>query len=134
METIEIRRLTLKRLSTGENGTFGVLLDGGIPFAVTLEPQWMDNQKNISCIPAGTNICDDTNSQKFGYTFEVKDVPNRTHILFHKGNYTHNTKGCILVGEQFESNCIAASQAGFKEFIWRLRGRANFTLEIQECY
>jgi len=27
------------------------------------------------------------------------DVPGRTHIQIHKGNYTRNTQGCILVGK-----------------------------------
>lgn len=31
--------------------------------------------------------------------FWVKNVPGRTGILFHPGNYTRQIKGCILPGE-----------------------------------
>ena len=129
-----MKTLTLTRVAEGSSGTFGVLIDEGIPFALTLEPPWKNNEKNISCIPMGEYECADTNSVKFGYTFEVKDVPGRSHILFHTGNYTHNTKGCILVGEQFEDDCIHASAKGYKEFMSRLVGCGNFILKITEAY
>tara|TARA_R110000765_G_scaffold90064_1_gene171608 strand:+ start:148 stop:552 length:405 start_codon:yes stop_codon:yes gene_type:complete len=124
--------IDMVRIATGENGTFGVLLDEGMPFAVTLEPEWKDNQKNISCIPSGEYICNDTNSVRFGYTFQIDQVPDRTHILFHCGNFTKDTKGCILIGEQFENDCILASRHGFKEFIYRLKGCGTFMLKITE--
>ena len=81
-----------------------------------------NNEKNISCIPCGVYECEFNISPKFGPTYQVRGVPDRTHILFHKGNYTKNTKGCILVGEQFEktdeSECtLLASAKGFGEFM-----------------
>ena len=45
--------LKLKRVSDNEDATFGVLINGNTPFAVTLEPSWEDNRKGISCIPSG---------------------------------------------------------------------------------
>jgi hypothetical protein len=134
METVEMKRLTLKRIATGDKGTFGVLIFNGIPFAVTLEPEWADNQKNISCIPAGEYLCEEHNSPHFGFTYQITNVPDRTHILFHKGNFTHNTKGCVLVGEQFQNDCIMASQAGYRELMFQMRGLPAFMLEIKECY
>ncbi len=133
-ELLTEKRLKLIRVSTMENGTFGVLLDGAMPFAVTLEPPWVDNQKNISCIPKGEYQCESVNTERFGYTFMVKDVPNRTGILFHKGNYEDDTAGCILVGEQFENDGVLASRAGYREFMARLSGCHNFTLEIVEAW
>ena len=135
----EFRRVTLLRLTqTEELGTHGVLIDcggsgkwldpdKGIPFALTLEPPWKNNEKNISCIPCGLYQCEFHISPKFGPTYQVKGVPDRTHILFHKGNYTKNTKGCVLVGEQFErtdkSECtLLASAKGFGEFMKRNAG------------
>jgi hypothetical protein len=130
----ETRRITLLRVTQNAyNGTHGVLIDcgeltswashqAGTPFALTLEPPWRDNEKNISCIPAGLYNCEFNISPKFGPTYEVMGVPNRSHILFHKGNFTHNTKGCILVGEQFEKTktseaSLLASAKGFGEFM-----------------
>jgi hypothetical protein len=41
--------ITLKRISFREDGTFGVLLAGGRPFAVTLERPWRDNRRRQIC-------------------------------------------------------------------------------------
>ncbi len=123
--------ITLQRVSTGKDGTFGVLVDGGIPFALTLEPPWLDNKTNISCIPGGNYQCVGFNSPRFGYTFTVRNVVDRSHIVFHCGNYTKDTKGCILVGEQFQNNGILASRDGYKEFMFRLKDYDYFSLEIK---
>ena len=125
----------LKRLSnTIDFGVFGVLLHGDIPFAVTLELPWKDNKPEESCIPIGLYRCERTISPKFGKTFEVVGVQERTHILFHKGNFTKDTKGCILIGEMFEPiegrPGIIKSGRGFNEFMERLRGEDRFALNI----
>ncbi len=125
------KKIILARIATGKDGTFGVLIDGNIPFALTLEPPWRDNQKNISCIPGGSYQCDSVNSPRFGYTFSVLHVPDRTHIVFHCGNYTKDTKGCILVGEQFQNDGLLASRDGYKEFMFRLKDYESFSLEIK---
>ena len=129
------RLFFLKRLSnTMEHGVFGVLLDGDIPFAVTLELPWRDNKPEESCIPIGTYVCERVLSPRFGNTFEVTGVDNRTHILFHKGNLDDNTIGCILVGEMFEplngDAGIQKSGKGFGEFLQRLEGQEKFSLHI----
>jgi hypothetical protein len=123
--------ITLQRIANNQDATFGVLKDGDIPFAVTLEPPWLDNAQFISCIPAATYTCKSVNSTRFGYTFEIADVPDRTHILFHKGNTTRNTKGCVMVGEKFEGLGIQESVEGYKEFMFRLKDYQSFTLEIK---
>lgn len=116
--------------------TLGVFLDDTLPFALTLERPWKNNQRNISCIPVGGYICKRIQSPKFGDTFEVQKVPGRSEILFHKGNIDDDTHGCILVGEMFEplgsENAIRASRQGFKEFLWRTADKDFFTLKIEE--
>ena len=47
--------LTLKRVAENEDGTFGVLIHNNVPFCLTIEPEWKNNMKNISCIPEGSN-------------------------------------------------------------------------------
>lgn len=132
-----MKELTLIRIGTTDYGTFGVLKDGPIPFALTLEQPWRDNEPNASCIPAGDYICRRVTSPKFGDTFEVTAVPNRTHILFHKGNLIEDTHGCILVGEQFtylnHLPGIGASAAGFGEFLSVMEGIPAFSLTIKEA-
>ena len=127
--------MILKRVAHTADGVFGVLIHEGIPFAVTLEPEWKNNQRNISCIPEGEYKCVRRKYHRGGYmTYEVTDVPNRSAILIHKGNTEDNSEGCILVGEQFETlnNKAAILQSGkaFDEFMEKLEGIETFSLYI----
>ena len=128
--------LTLKRVAENEDGTFGVLIHNNIPFCLTLEPEWQNNKQNISCIPPKHYTCQKVNSPKFGSTFEIKRVPNRTHVLFHKGNVETDTLGCVILGEQFESlngKCaILRSGKAFDEFINLTKGLITFNLQIED--
>ncbi len=129
-----MKLFNLVRISGIEDGTFGVFLDGEIPFCLTLERQWLNNRVGESCIPSGEYICQRVNSPKFGDTFEVKDVTDRTAILFHKGNLMDDSHGCILVGEQFEplngKNGVLASGKAMDEFLKRTQGENEFNLSI----
>ena len=126
--------LTLLRVGQSSRGTFGVLRDGAVPFAVTMELPWTDNTPNESCIPSGRYICRRIRSPKFGDTFEVTRVPNRTAILWHAGNTLEDTRGCIMVGEEFSGTydhpMIVSSQRGFGEFMALLNGQNAFNLDI----
>ena len=135
--------ITIKRIAYTEDGTFGVILSNDVPFAVTLERQWLDNRRSKSCIPAGkytVTRCNKSpdygyqNSPRFGDTFMVDSVPNRSKILFHKGNLDDDSHGCILVGEQFGTlsgdTAILASKHGFDEFLRIHRNVNAFNLEI----
>ena len=64
----------------------------------TLELPYKNNEFQISCIPKGTYNVEKRYSTKYKNHFHVLDVPNRTYILIHSGNYNTHTKGCILVG------------------------------------
>ncbi|MCK4765120.1 MAG: hypothetical protein KAW12_23175 [Candidatus Aminicenantes bacterium] len=66
----------------------------------TLELPWKENRRRISCIPPGTYRVKKRWSPRFRHHFHVFDVPNRTWILIHHGNFYTNTKGCILVGRE----------------------------------
>lgn len=72
----------------------------------TIELPDNGNQKNTSCIPEGAYDVEKITSSTRGEVFYVKDVPGRTGILIHKGNYaagSHvDTLGCILPGMGFE--------------------------------
>ncbi len=92
--------MRLERILRNDDGTFGRLIFDGLPRVLhTLEEEWLDNEVGESSIPAGTYICRRTIYYRYGYeTFEVTDVPSRSHILFHPGNTEEDTQGCILVG------------------------------------
>lgn len=74
---------------------------------LTLELPWNNNQVSFSCIPEGTYETTKIYSPKFGKCFLVNDIPDRTAIEIHKGNYASlmglsDTSGCILLGMAFE--------------------------------
>ena len=127
--------LTLVRVGQSDRGTFGVLRNGQVPFVLTLERPWWDNQMGISCIPNGTYICKRVRSPKFGDTFEVTGVPGRTHILFHRGNSIDDTEGCILIAEEFSGThdkpMVVSSMRGYSEFMDLLKDEATFQITIQ---
>ena len=130
-----MKTFVLLRISGIPDGMFGVLKDEkDVPFAVTAENRWYGNQRNISCIPGGAYVCERVKSPKFGNTFQVNNVPNRTHILFHRGNTHHDTKGCILVGEEFGRlrgvTAVLHSGKGYREFMSKLSGEDSFNLVI----
>ena len=66
---------------------------------LALELPWRENQQNISCIPYGNYDCEKYMSGTHGECIAVLDVEDRTHIRIHKGNFTHQILGCILVGD-----------------------------------
>ena len=131
-----MKTLTLKRVAGDAQGTYGVLIDGTRPFAVTLERPWVGNQPNVSCIPAGTYACSRKQSPRFGNTFEITGVPGRSHILFHAGNTAADTEGCVLVAEEFTTMrggmAVGSSRRGFSELMAKLAGQESFNLVIKE--
>ena len=52
-----MKHFKLKRVAYIADGTFGVLFDEEIPFCLTVEREWKNNQRNISCIPTGFYLC-----------------------------------------------------------------------------
>ena len=126
--------LDLKRISYAQEATYGALIHEQIPFTLTLEDPWLDNRVNVSCIPPGYYECQRVNSPHHGDTFQVLNVIGRTHILFHRGNTSEDTEGCILLGEQFDPidgrEGISYSGAGYAEFHALLAGENEFSLLV----
>lgn len=96
-------RLLLDRYSHEKNQTIGKLYlirnDGTvINHWHTLELPWKDNQRNISCISEGVYKARKHNSPKFGESLWLQNVPGRSEILIHKGNFYDDILGCILIG------------------------------------
>lgn len=67
----------------------------------TIEPAWINNAPKESCIPCGKYMVSPRVSPKFGDHFQILDVPGRSWVLFHKGNFREDTEGCVLVGKDF---------------------------------
>ena len=87
----------LERFAYLPEATLGKLTIDDNVFWIAERP-WRGNKKEISCIPSGTYTCKRYVSKRFGETFEVTEVPNRTYILFHVGNFPEkDSHGCLLV-------------------------------------
>ena len=93
-----MKKATLSRIHQ-HDCTIGILNYGLSARACTLELPWKENQQNISCIPAGYYVAQYRKSPSNGDVIELKDVPSRSFIQIHSGNYTSQIAGCILVGD-----------------------------------
>ena len=104
---IYMHTLTINRCIKTDKNTLGFVTltnqRGKIIFnSVSLELPFLENKKQISCIPTGTYRAIKTKSQSKGEVLMLKQVPNRTSILVHVGNYSKDTLGCILLGRNIE--------------------------------
>lgn len=136
--------MKLIRTETSDEGTFGVLMYDR-RYLFTGELPWRNNERGQSCIPAGLYQVFMRTSPRFGRCYEIQDVPGRTHILLHNGNWcgddvlgfkTH-VDGCVLVG--LSRGVLSGQRAVFASRRARHRleaemGGAPFELEIVEEY
>ena len=100
-----------RRLDDGY-GTFGRLFNpAGEEIGRIVEKPWRNNIKKDSCIPEGIYPLEYYPAGKRFYPkyrkifakqgnekgmIQVMNVPGRTHILIHRGNYPRNSWGCLL--------------------------------------
>jgi hypothetical protein len=101
-------KLILSRTYTStETQGLMLILDGFkvIYQCLCLELPQLGNQHNISCIPDGTYSVIKYSDTKHPNCFWVQNVPGRTGILVHLGNFATgnhvDTQGCILPGTSF---------------------------------
>jgi len=100
-------RVEIFRLRRSDQGTEGLLVSGDF-HCRTLELPWRGNRRQISCIPPGTYNVEIRLSNKYGRIYWVRNVPNRSYILIHSGNFAGDTSkgykthvmGCILLGKK----------------------------------
>jgi uncharacterized protein DUF5675 len=121
----------LRRVAILNDGAFGVLMQNGVPFAVTLERTYEPG--NTVKIGNGFHECRRSRYNKGSYdTYEI-EVPGHSRILFHKGNTELHSDGCVLVAESFavlgDKPGVALSAEGFNEFMKRVQ-EESFTLEV----
>lgn len=90
--------LELTRIAYREKSTLGILKVEDFE-CFTLELPWLDNQKNISCVPEGNYLYKKriSPSRKIE-VIELSGVEGRSYIQIHPGNYTRQILGCVLPG------------------------------------
>lgn len=104
-------RLLLSRFAYTPYGAFGrleILQGTNLIFTCfTLENPL---KRSGGCIPPAHYTCKPAHFNRGGYnTWEVTAVPDRTHILFHIGNVSADSEGCILLGSTL--GCLAGKWA-----------------------
>ena len=78
------------------HGTNGEIWLNGELVCYSIELSWIDNSRNISCIPEGTYPLSKRYSRRFGWHILIADVPQRSGILFHPANDARKElRGCI---------------------------------------
>lgn len=146
-----MKKLLLKRTETSPQGTFGKLYDGNILICYTGElPKYAGNintlnERRTDCIPTGTYVCKIKQSPKFGIVYRLDNVPNRSEILIHKGNYAgsktngfkSDIEGCILLGMEFgilsKQKAVLDSNTAFNKFM-KLMNKEPFEIIITETF
>ncbi|MDG1398081.1 MAG: DUF5675 family protein [Polaribacter sp.] len=77
-------------------GTQGMLLLNGVVICYTIELPWIQNKRNISCVPEGLYTLQKRYSPKFNYHLHLKNVADRRLILIHPANDAKKElEGCI---------------------------------------
>lgn len=119
------------------NETLGDLVTSTGFSCKTLERPNLGNKQNVSCIPEGQYLCKWVfKLGKFGWVYEIQNVPNRLGILLHSGNFFYDSLGCILLGYNYNDiNSdgiidIINSRQSLADFI-KAMNKQTFTLTIK---
>lgn len=116
--------------------TLGELFNHDRDFKMqTLELPWINNERRVSCIPKGVYVCHLGMYNKGGYAaYEITEVPNRSEIKIHIGNYLADILGCIALGTDRDKTIPAVwrSKKAFNQFMDYLNGEPVFKLDIRE--
>jgi len=131
-----MKQVILQRAWSDERATLGMLSILGEKHnpIFTLENPLRSTDID-SRIPGGEYECGPHHSEKYPNVYEVRNVPNRTAILIHWGNFESDTTGCILVGlgsGMLEGQpAVMASKSAFKTLLDTV-GDETFSLWIKE--
>lgn len=102
--------IELNRFAYHPEGTLGVIDFYGERF-YTIERPWLDNAANVSCIPEGSYEVTWRTSPRFGETYHIQDVKDRTYILIHAANFPKDVQGCIGLGTSLMGDRVAVSNS-----------------------
>jgi hypothetical protein len=131
-----MNKVILQRAWADSRATLGMLSVEGMKHdpIFTLENPLRETSTD-SRIPAGEYLCIAYSGAKHKNVYLVRDVPGRTTILIHAGNFEKDTEGCILLGLGAGivsgEPAVTASMTALQDFR-NLLGREDFKLIIKE--
>jgi hypothetical protein len=130
--------LRLVRHTSGDKSTQGKLYIDDAFACHTLENPWLNNERRVSCIPGGEyeiGLRKEGGWHARAFTkfesgfhkgmLQVLDVPERSFILIHWGNFPRHTQGCILVGEKPGPDKVERSIAAYRKIYPRIADTIN---------
>lgn len=125
----------LKRAQHLPTATLGTLTIEGVKTdpIYTLENPLRKTDKD-NRIPVGVYNCKPYSGTKYKDVYIVENVPNRSAILLHWGNFEGDTLGCILLGNKQVTTpkpAVLDSKMCFQRFR-SLIGKQEFTLTIED--
>ncbi len=126
--------MILTRILQTDEATYGVLSSDNYPLCVALELPWLDNQPNSSCIPTGEYSVQQFQSPEHGQVWEIMNVPGRSAILIHEGNFPQNSLGCVLCAQSFSGQSAAIYNSDVTIELLRNILPAQFTLTIKNSW
>ena len=141
-----MNKITLQRFIHNKV-TFGKLELEWIPEhkdIYTIELPWKDNARSVSCIPQGQYNCRPYSSAKYRNVWTLLNVPDRSSILIHAGNFASevrlqagqhksDTEGCILVGMGIERKTPMITKSKLAlDYLREVIGAENFCIEIKD--
>ena len=114
--------LYLRRFTTNEQGTLGLLFIHGDFLCFTLEdPIRPEKIAGDTCIPSGRyRLIKRTHGRfyraykrRWGHEFaiEIEQVPDFTNVLLHSGTTKKDTRGCPLTGNGCDGQTMALSHS-----------------------
>jgi hypothetical protein len=111
-------RVSIHRAHKGDDCTSGQILIDDKIIAYSLERPWEGNIPLISSIPAGRYHGFVRTKTKDRWRIELTDVPDRTNIQLHIGNFLSDGVGCIMIGSNLTKNLcqLVDGEAGFNSF------------------
>lgn len=132
--------MILNRFTQNDRATHGILKTEDASHSwFTLELPWKDNQHGVSCIPAGTYVCQRRWSERHqSEVFGLLNVPERSDIELHVANFARQLLGCIALGTQVldidgdGEDDVQHSRQAFDEFMALMKDVDTFELTIND--
>lgn len=136
--------LDLFRENSADDGTRSTLMIGDVEICNVLELPWRENARGVSCIPPGRYLVTylpRSASGRYKDVYHVQDVPGRTGILIHKGNWAGDeslgfkadSDGCQLPCMAFKrvgGQIMGVNSGDALQALHDVTGRQGFYLQV----